>query len=153
MGRDALCRHRHLLPERTAAVLTGSCGRICILAPSRWPRAVTQFGCGPGTVALLLSKLFEEVIGLDPDADMLREARRIASDRQISNASWVQLRAEELPHALGSFLVVTFAASFHWMDRLLVARTVKDMLDPEGVVVHDALPAEQSDPWSAKPGR
>jgi SAM-dependent methyltransferase len=93
-------------------------------------------GCGPGTVALLLSKLFEEVVGLDPDADMLREARRIGAERQIANASWVQLRAEELPHALGAFLVVTFAASFHWMDRLLVARTVKDMLDPEGVVVH-----------------
>lgn len=112
--------------------------------------------CGPGTVALLLSKLFQEVIGLDPDAGMLREARRIASERQIANASWVQLRAEELPHALGSFLVVTFAASFHWLDRLLVARTVKDMLGPEGVVVHVDNPHQDSlapDPEHPAPPR
>ena len=28
-------------------------------------------GCGPGTVALRLASLFEAVVGLDPDADML----------------------------------------------------------------------------------
>jgi hypothetical protein len=45
-------------------------------------------------------------------------------------------RAEELPAGLGTFRVVTFAASFHWMDRPLVAATVREMLEPNGVVVH-----------------
>ena len=32
--------------------------------------------------------------------------------------------------------MVTFAASFHWMDRPLVARTVRSMLNPGGILVH-----------------
>jgi hypothetical protein len=45
---------------------------------------------------------------------------------------WRQLRAEDLPADLGTFRVVTFAQSFHRMDRLLVARRVRDMLSPGG---------------------
>lgn len=74
-------------------------------------------GCGPGTVALRLAALFEAVVGLDPDADMLAHAAEAAAARGITNASWALLRAEELPAGLGSFRAVTLAASFHWMDR------------------------------------
>ena len=74
-------------------------------------------GCGPGSVTLRLAPLFEAVVGLDPDAEMLARAARTAGERGIGNASWVRLRAEDLPAGLGSFRVVTFAASFHWMDR------------------------------------
>jgi SAM-dependent methyltransferase len=88
-------------------------------------------GCGPGIVAALLADRFEAVVGLDPDPGMLEEARRLG----VPNATWVQARAEELPLDLGSFRVVTFAASFHWMDRPLVARTVKGMLEAGGAAV------------------
>lgn len=93
-------------------------------------------GCGPGTVTLALSDLFQEVVGLDADKDMIREAQRLASERGVANARWVQGRAEHLPAGLGVFQVVTFAASFHWMDRPRVAGIVREMLEPGGVVVH-----------------
>jgi SAM-dependent methyltransferase len=93
-------------------------------------------GCGPGTVTLPLSDLFEEVVGLDADAGMIREAQRLAMERGVMNVSWVHSRAEDLSPALGAFRVVTFAASFHWMDRPLVAGIVREMLEPNGVVVH-----------------
>lgn len=93
-------------------------------------------GSGPGTVTLRLAHLFEEVVGLDADAGMIREARRLASERGVTNARWIQKRAEDLPAGLGTFRAVTFAASFHWMDRALVAATVREMLEPDGVVVH-----------------
>jgi SAM-dependent methyltransferase len=93
-------------------------------------------GCGPGKVTLQLAHLFDEVVGLDPDAGMIREAERLAAERNVANARWVGLRAEDLPAGLGSFRAVTFAASFHWMDRPLVASTVLGMLDVGGVVVH-----------------
>ena len=110
-------------------------------------------GCGPGTVTLPLADLFQEVVGLDADAGMIREAQRLASERGVMNARWVQRRAEELPADLVTFNVVTFAASFHWMDRQLVAGIIRRMLEPDGAVVHvdnrhqddlaldDALPA------------
>ena len=44
----------------------------------------------------------------------------------------VRLRAEGLPAGLGTFRLVTFAASFHWMDRPVVARTVRVDVDPPG---------------------
>jgi SAM-dependent methyltransferase len=93
-------------------------------------------GCGPGTVARRLAHLFEAVVGLDPDAGMLAEAERLANDQEVANATWVRLRAEELPAGLGRFRVVTFAQSFHWMDRPRVAGVVRTMLEPDGVVVH-----------------
>jgi len=93
-------------------------------------------GCGPGTVTLPLAGLFEEVVGLDADPGMIQEARRLACDRGVINAAWVHRRAEDLSDDLGIFKVVTFAASFHWMDRPLVAELVRGMLEPGGAVVH-----------------
>lgn len=93
-------------------------------------------GCGPGTVTLPLAGLFQEVVGLDADAGMIQEARRLASERGVTNARWVQGRAEHLPADLGTFGVVTFAASFHWMDRPLVAGIIREMLEPDGAIVH-----------------
>lgn len=98
-------------------------------------------GCGPGVIALRLAHLFEEVVGLDPDPGMVQEAQRIAEERLVKNATWVQLRAEALPDNLGTFRFVTFAASFHWMDRPKVASAVKSMLEPNGAVVQIDGPA------------
>jgi SAM-dependent methyltransferase len=92
-------------------------------------------GCGPGTVALFFAHLFEDVIGLDSDSGMLAEAQRAATEEQIANASWVQMRAEDLPGSLGIFRVISFAQSFHWMDRPRVASAVREMLDANGAVV------------------
>jgi SAM-dependent methyltransferase len=95
-----------------------------------------DIGCGPGTVTLPLAGLFQEVVGLDADEGIIREAGRLAAERGVVNVRWVHGRAESLPADLGEFRVVTFAASFHWMDRPLVAATVRGMLEPGGVVVH-----------------
>jgi SAM-dependent methyltransferase len=107
-------------------------------------------GCGPGTVALRLAPLFEAVVGLDPDPEMLAYASRAAAERGIGNATWVRQRAEALPAGLGSFRVVTFAASFHWMDRPRVASAVATMLDPGGAVVQVDAPGYRIDEPSAE---
>lgn len=93
-------------------------------------------GCGPGPLTLLLAPLFERAVGVDADADMVAEARSQAVRRNVQNAEFVRLRAEELPAELGFFRVATFAQSFHWMDRPAVAAAVKTMLEPRGAWVH-----------------
>lgn len=100
-------------------------------------------GCGPGTVALHFAHLFESVVGLDADPGMVAEAERAAADAHVPTA-WVHMRAEELPASLGTFRVITFGQSFHWMDRRRVAAAVHPMLDPNGAVV-------QVDLWHASP--
>jgi SAM-dependent methyltransferase len=97
-------------------------------------------GCGPGTIARRLAPLFEAVVGLDPDPGMLAEAARLAAAGDIRHATWVQERAEALPAGLGLFRVVTFAASFHWMDRPRVAHAVRAMLPAGGAAVQVDAP-------------
>ena len=90
-------------------------------------------GCGPGSLTLLLAPLFAEAVGVDADGGMLEVA---ASRSELTNVRWRQLRAEDLPADLGTFRVVTFAQSFHWMDQALVADRVRGMLTPDGAWVH-----------------
>ena len=107
-------------------------------------------GCGPGTVTLRLAPLFEAAVGLDPDREMLACAARAAAGRGIGNVTWLRQRAEALPAGLGSFRVVTFAASFHWMDRPRVASAVAAMLDPGGAVVQVDAPAYRAGELAAE---
>ena len=107
-------------------------------------------GCGPGTVTVALAPLFEAVVGLDPDAEMLAQAAQAAARLGVGNAAWVRSRAEDLPAGLGTFRAVTFAASFHWMDRPLVASAVATMLDPGGAVVQVDAPGYRADELAAE---
>jgi SAM-dependent methyltransferase len=93
-------------------------------------------GCGPGSLTLLLAPLVAQATGIDADPDMIAEAGRLAARAGVRNARWQLLRAEDLPAGLGAFRLVTFAQSFHWMDRPRVAAAVRAMLEPGGTCVH-----------------
>ena len=92
-------------------------------------------GCGPGSLTLLLAPLFEHVVAIDADRGMIAQARAEAQRAGRGAISWLQMRAEELPAGLGLFRLVTFAQSFHWMDRLRVASAVRQMIEPGGACV------------------
>lgn len=106
-------------------------------------------GCGPGTVTLRLAALFESATGLDPDPGMLAAASQAAARRDVRNVTWVRRRAEDLPADLGTFRVIAFAASFHWMDRPKVAAAVASMLDPGGAVMQVDVPGHRPEDWPA----
>lgn len=92
-------------------------------------------GCGPGILAVRLAGLFAEVVGVDPDADMLAEAAKAAAGAGVANVRWVHALAEDLPGvAPGPYRLVTFGQSFHWTDEERVAETVYDMLEPSGTL-------------------
>lgn len=92
-------------------------------------------GCGPGVLATALAGCFAEVVGLDPDKDMLAEGARRAVAAEIDNVRWVQALAEDIPTLeLGTFRLVTFGQSFHWTDREQVAEIIYDMLEPGGAL-------------------
>jgi SAM-dependent methyltransferase len=93
-------------------------------------------GCGPGSLTLLLAPLVAEATGIDADADMIAEGESLAVRAGVRNVRWQVLRAEDLPAGLGSFRLVTFAQSFHWMDRSRVANAVHGMVEGGGTCVH-----------------
>lgn len=135
--------YRRGRPPYSPAVVDAVAGAVDLDGHAR----LLDVGCGPGVVALQLAGLFEEVIGLDPDAAMLDDAARAAGEQHIENVSWVRMRAEDLPGRLGRFRVITFAQSFHWMDRRRVASITREMLDRDGAVIQvDAFIATDPDP-------
>jgi len=92
-------------------------------------------GCGPGSLTLLLAPLFESATGIDGSSEMIAMARAGAADAGITNAGWQVQRAEDIDPSLGRFRVVTFAQSFHWLNRPLVAGLVRSVLEPGGACV------------------
>lgn len=93
-------------------------------------------GCGPGILTVELAPHVGEAIGLDPDAGMLAEAAERAGRHGVTNVSWVQAVAEDLPELqLGPFSLATFGQSFQWTDRERVAEAVYDLLEPGGAIV------------------
>jgi len=93
-------------------------------------------GCGPGSLTLPLAPLVAQAVGIDADADMLAEAARQADRQGVGDVSWRRLRAEDLPADLPAPRLVTFAQSFHWMDRPRVAAAVRSMLIAGGALLH-----------------
>jgi SAM-dependent methyltransferase len=113
-------------------------------------------GCGPGSLTLLLAPNFARAVGVDADQGMVDEAARQAAARGVDNVSWRCMRAEDLPADLPPVDVITFAQSFHWMDRPRVAAVARRMLAPGGALVHVSASTQrgvpaggQDPPWDA----
>jgi ubiquinone/menaquinone biosynthesis C-methylase UbiE len=100
-------------------------------------RAV-DVGCGPGGFTVVLAPHVGRVVGVDPDEGMLTEAAAVVARAGLQNVELRRMTAEQLPADLGPVALVTFAQSFHWVDRERAPGIVRDMLTPGGhcVVVH-----------------
>ena len=97
---------------------------------------LVDVGCGPGTVGVQLASLFARVCFVDPDPDMLTEARAYAAAAGLSAVDFYQATAEDLlVLELTSVQVAVFGQSFHRIDRLRVAEVVYDLLKPGGSIV------------------
>lgn len=59
----------------------------------------------------------------------VRAASACGGEAEARKASWVRARAEQLPAGLGTFSVANLGQSFRWMDRGLVAVTVRQGAD------------------------
>ena len=110
-----------------------------------------DLGCGPGPVAIRLAHLFEHVVAIDPEPEMLAEGRAAAARAQVSNIEWRLGSSEDLSPAPGSFRLVTMGNSFHWMDRARTLDALYDLTISRGgiaVVGHGAplLPPPPT-PW------
>jgi SAM-dependent methyltransferase len=78
-------------------------------------------------------------------------ARR-ATAAGATNIEWIRARGEDIPTLdLGTFKLVTFGQSFHWMDREQVAEAVYDLLEPGGALALISH-AREGRPQPAGPG-
>jgi 2-polyprenyl-3-methyl-5-hydroxy-6-metoxy-1,4-benzoquinol methylase len=93
-----------------------------------------DLGCGAGLVAIPFANRFAEVVGLDPDADMLKEAQEQTAAVGATNIRWIHDRAESISEDLGKFQLVTMGRSFHWMERELVLSKLDSLVVDNGAI-------------------
>ena len=98
---------------------------------------VLDLGCGTGQLSLALAGRVRAVIGMDPEPDMLTQARQAAEARGVRNAVWMLGADNDVP-MLRSLLgesglgAVTIATAVHWMDRGRLFDAVRSLLRPGG---------------------
>ncbi len=108
--------------------------------------ALIDIGCGPGVLAVQLAPLFATVIGIDPEPEMLVQARRHAADHGVE-VTWIQARGEDLATLdVPAARLVTFGQSIHWTDRQRVLAMVYELLEPGGAVALIAPAIEHGSP-------
>jgi SAM-dependent methyltransferase len=117
---------------------------------------VIDLGCGTGQLSVPLAARVRTVVGVDPEPDMLRLARRTATEHGLANVSWLLGADTDMP-ALGTLLgdrtvgAVTIALAIHWMDRDALFPAIRPLLRPGGgiAVVTNGTPLWlQDNEWS-----
>jgi SAM-dependent methyltransferase len=117
---------------------------------------VLDLGCGTGQLTLPLAARVGTVVGMDPEPDMLRLARRAATERGVRNATWV-LGADTDTPALGLLLgrgalaMAVIGQALHWMEHDRLFRDLAPLLRAGGgvAVVSNGTPLWQQDTaWS-----
>jgi ubiquinone/menaquinone biosynthesis C-methylase UbiE len=93
-------------PEAIAAALEG------LARPVR----VADVGCGTGICTRMLAAAGAEVIGIEPNADMLTAARRHPSSSATEKITYRQATAETTGLADDSVDLILCAQAFHWFD-------------------------------------
>ncbi|WP_181774545.1 class I SAM-dependent methyltransferase [Amycolatopsis pittospori] len=113
-----------------------------------------DLGCGTGQLTLPLAGRTRAVVGMDPEPDMLAQARKAATG--ITNATWLVGADTDVP-ALEALLgkeklgVVTIGQALHWMDRDTLFPALRSLVRPGGgvAVITNGAPMWQHDsPWS-----
>lgn len=103
-----------------------------------------DLGTGTGLIAIALSPYFQRVIGVDPDPEMLKEAKQEAELDNIHNIQWVNTQAENISSQLGEFRLVTIGRAYHWFDKPKVLKLVSDRLIEGGGI---AITYTHQDIW------
>lgn len=92
-----------------------------------------DLGCGPGWLTTNLAPSFTRVIAVDPDDEMLAEARRATDAANARNIEFVKGSSWKLP-LLDRLRFAVMGQSFHWMDRDQVLKDLHAMLQGHGGV-------------------
>lgn len=93
-----------------------------------------DLGTGTGTLARGVAALGCDVIGIDPSADMLTQARLLA-DSDDRPVIWKQASAEDTGLVESSVDVVTAGQCWHWFDAEKAIREIRRILRKDGLLV------------------
>jgi SAM-dependent methyltransferase len=117
---------------------------------------VVDLGCGTGLLTAPVARRVRFVVGIDPEPDMLTEARRALDPLARSRVVWVMGSDADLPAVAalrgeGGWGAVLVGQALHLMDHPALFRQARQMLRPGGglAIISNGIPLWQQDSgWS-----
>lgn len=108
---------------------------------------LADIGCGPAPLALGFARYVGSCTGIDPEPEMLAEARQQAKDLGIQ-LSLVTARIEQLG-TLEPFDMVTIGRALHWMEPGATMAVLNYLVADGGsiLICGASAPAGPSNPW------
>lgn len=119
--------------------------RFVAFAAARPQDRVLDVACGAGFNALAFARCAASVIGLDPSAVLLEQGWREAARRRLTNVSFQEGEAQQLPFPDNSFDIVTCAAAVHHFPSAeqALAEMVRVCRPSGKVAIEDIVTSEQ----------
>jgi SAM-dependent methyltransferase len=113
---------------------------------------VLDVACGGGIVVCGFARVAKHATGIDITPAMLDRARKLQTEKGLTNVTWTQGDVLPLPFPDAGFSIVTSRFAFHhFLDPLAVLGEMKRVCKPGGrVVVADSAPAtDKADAFNA----
>ncbi|MFG1641103.1 class I SAM-dependent methyltransferase [Amycolatopsis sp. NPDC049252] len=122
-------RFRRGYPPEVADALVSACGLTR-------DDVVLDLGCGTGQLTRVLAPRAGAVLGMDPEPDMLSEARRATTEPNVTWLLGADTDVPALTTALGPGRLgaVTVAQALHWMDHEQLSAAARPLLRAGGGV-------------------
>jgi ubiquinone/menaquinone biosynthesis C-methylase UbiE len=143
---ETYARHRPSYPQAALDFIVHHCG----LSPGA---AVVDVGSGTGISTRLFACLGMKVIGIEPNADMRRQAEAEPAPPGSLPPEYRDGRAEATGLPDGSADLVLAAQAFHWFESAGALREFQRILKPGGWVALIWNERDESDPFTAAYGQ
>jgi ubiquinone/menaquinone biosynthesis C-methylase UbiE len=123
-------------------------GRVASLAGLKPGDSILDLGCGTGMLAVTFARAGMAVTAMDPEPDMLTQARRNAQAAGVA-MTFQQGGSEDLCADMRPFRLAVMGRSFHWMDRAATLSMLDRIVAQDGGVAlfHDAHPPVEENGW------
>jgi Methylase involved in ubiquinone/menaquinone biosynthesis len=95
------------------------------------PALVVDMGCGTGLSTTIWGSVSDEVIGIEPSADMIKIAKEKSTD--FDNVRFVSAFSDNTGLDNNCADVITCSQSFHWMNPDLTLNEVSRLLKKGGI--------------------
>lgn len=97
---------------------------------------ILDIGCGTCLMAIAMEGKCDEMVCLDPDPEMLKQAKIEIERRNLKQkTTFVNCNAEDLikmRNELGIFKIATICRAFHWMDQNKVLTDLDSLISKDG---------------------
>lgn len=95
---------------------------------------ILDIGCGTGQVALAMEGRCGEMVCMDSDLEMLKQAKRITKCSKM-NLIWLNHGSQDLKTLrpeIGTFKLATICRAFHWMNQERVLDDLDNLISENG---------------------